>query len=84
MQAISTRYSARRAWLRWWRARVCCPAAPGVPGLVHVCEGLDVGEPDVGAEDAGLVGAGFLQQALDLAEDLLGWPVTLVLGLAAT
>jgi hypothetical protein len=31
---------------------------PGVPRLVHVVHGVDVGEPDGGAQELGLVGAG--------------------------
>src|SRR5690349_15263904 len=33
---------------------------PGVPHLVHLAPGADVGQPDVGREDLRLVGAGFL------------------------
>jgi hypothetical protein len=38
---------------------------PGVPHLVHVVHGADVGQPDGGAQELGLVGAGLRQIAVD-------------------
>ena len=43
---------------------------PGVPGFVHLAPHLDVGQPDIGLDDPGLVGAGFLQGLVNLGKDI--------------
>jgi hypothetical protein len=45
------------------------PAGPGVPRLVHGLTQTDIGHPDRGGHDLGLVGTAELQQAIDLLQE---------------
>ena len=45
---------------------------PGVPYRVHLGEGLDIGQPDIGLDDVGLGGPGFRQRRINLLEYVLG------------
>src|SRR5262249_33528851 len=45
---------------------------PGIPHLVHLVDGADVGKPDGGGEELRLVGAGLGEKAVDQREDLAG------------
>src|SRR6218665_7953 len=47
---------------------------PGIPDAVHLAEGSDIREPDVGAHDALLAAAGLGQQLIDLAHNLRRLP----------
>src|SRR5215208_876118 len=53
---------------------------PGIPHLVHLAPGADVGQTDVGRQDLRLVRAGVLQELVDLVEDLLGLALDVGLG----
>ena len=53
---------------------------PGVPHLVHLAPGRDVGQPDVGRQHLRLVGTGLGQELVDLVEDLLGLALHVGLG----
>jgi len=54
------------------RAGVAPSSDRCVAGVVHVGEGFDVRQINRRHQDLGLVGAGFRQQGVDLAEDFLG------------
>src|SRR5262245_44479901 len=57
-------------------------ARPGVPGLVHGVAQANVGNPDGGGYDLGLVGAAQLEETIDLLEHLLRLPLHVLRGIA--
>ena len=69
---ISTSYWGPRACSRRRRGTAGCRGPPRRPRPCSSHRGLDVGEPDVGGQELGLVGAGLRQQPVDQAEDVLG------------
>src|SRR5688500_5785852 len=45
---------------------------PGIPDLVHLVDGADIGKPDRSSEQLRLVGPGLRQERIDEREDLAG------------